>query len=107
MTKKAADVEVAATFHGPHSETHGKWTYHERADRKAAAHDQDRRRTAVRDDQSDRRLNKELGLYKQEADEQAARVKEYVDQGRDEWDIRKQVRHDDMSHVAGGNFARL
>ena len=52
-------------------------------------------------------MNKELGLYKQEADEQAARVKEYVDQGRDEWDIRKQVRHDDMSHVAGGNFARL
>ena len=52
-------------------------------------------------------MNKELGLYKQEADEQAVRVKDYVDQGRDEWDIRKQVRHDGMSHVAGGNFARL
>lgn len=50
-------------------------------------------------------MNKELGLYKQEADEQAVRVKDYIDQGRDEWDIRKQVRHDDMSHAAGGNFA--
>merc|ERR1712130_174423 len=45
---------------------------------------------AVCDDHADSRLNKELGLYKQEADEQAVRVKDYVDQGRDEWDIRKQ-----------------
>jgi len=36
-------------------------------------------------------LAKELGVYRQEADEQAARVKQYAAQGKDEWDVKKQV----------------
>lgn len=82
-------------------------TCHEqrRAGRKAAPNDQDGRRTKVRGDHAYSRLSKELGLYKQEADEQAIRVKDYVAQGKDEWDIRKQVRHVDMTHVVGGNLA--
>ena len=36
-------------------------------------------------------LAKELGVYRQEADEQAARVKQYASQGKDEWDVKKQV----------------
>ncbi|EDP42442.1 hypothetical protein MGL_3200 [Malassezia globosa CBS 7966] len=36
------------------------------------------------------RLAKELGVYRQEADEQAVRVKQYASQGKDEWDVKKQ-----------------
>lgn len=36
-------------------------------------------------------LAKELGVYRQEADEQAARVKQYASQRKDEWDVKKQV----------------
>ena len=36
-------------------------------------------------------LAKELGVYRQEADEQAVRVKQYASQEKDEWDVKKQV----------------
>lgn len=36
-------------------------------------------------------LAKELGVYRQEADEQAVRVKQYASQGKDKWDVKKQV----------------
>lgn len=36
-------------------------------------------------------LTRELGMYKQEVDEQAERVKEYMTKGKDDWDVKKQV----------------